>query len=176
MVKELAVARFRAALHPVQRRKHVLDFQTAIPVNLQLTQVIATVVDNPALANTAQVNVGSHIYGVFCSVEAVCSETSTTATPNMYFMLYKDPGDNLTMPNANTVGADDNKRYVLHQEMVMLNALDGGSPRSVFKGVVKIPKGLSRMGPGDAIKVQLFIPSTGVAVNSCAQYHYKEFQ
>ncbi len=170
------MARFRPALHPVNRRKHVVDFQTLVPLNTQITQTVAVVVDNPALANVAQCNVGSKIHGIFCSIEAVSAEDSTTATPNMYMMLYKDPGGNLTMPNANSVGANDNKRYVLHQEMVMLNSSDGGSPRSVFKGVIKIPKGMSRMGPADAIKVQLFIPSTGVTVNSCAQYHYKEFQ
>ncbi len=170
------LARFRSSIRPIQRRKHVVDFQTAVPVNTQITQKVATTSDNPALANVAQVNSGSTINGIFCSIEAVASESSTTATPNMYMMMFKNPGSNLTMPNANAVGADDNKRFVIHQEMVMLNAVDGGSPRSVFKGVIRIPKGYRRMGPNDDISVQLFIPSTGVAVNACSQYHYKEFQ
>ncbi len=175
MGKVQAVARYRS-LRPINRTKHVVDFQTAVPVNTKISQVLAVAVDATGLTDVDGCLVGSTISSIFISSEAVASESSTTATPNLYWMIYKNPGNNLTFPNANAVGSDDNKRFVIHQEMVMINAVDGGSPRNVFKGVVKVPKHLQRMGPEDRIIIQLFVPSTGVAVNACTQVHYKEFR
>ena len=91
-------------------------------------------------------------------------------------MIYKNPGGNLVFPNANAVGSNDNKRFVIHQEMVMINPVDGGQPRNVFKGVIVIPKHLRRFGPGDELDIQLFTPSTGSTFNSCGLIHYKEFR
>ncbi len=170
------VARYRSSIHPVNRIKHVVDLQTAVPVNVKIENPIANAVDAPTLGVTTQVETGSTVNGVFLTIEAVASETSATATANLYFIVFKNPANNLTMPNGNAVGSDDNKKYVIHQEMVMINPLDGGSPRNVFKGVIVIPRHMRRMAPNDRITVQLFIPSTGVAANVCWQAHYKEFR
>ncbi len=170
------VARFSNRLRPVNRIKHVVDFQTALPVNTALPQTLIQAVASPSLANTAEVNKGATVNGIFLTVEGVASETSTTATPNVYIIILKNPGNNLTMPNGNAVGANDNKRYVIHQEMVMINPSDGGNPRNLFKGVIAIPRGYRRFASNDRLILQLFIPSTGVAMNVCGQCHYKEFQ
>ncbi len=170
------VARF-SNLRPVNRIKHVVDIQQALPVNTPLPINVVKTVDSPVLANAAEVLTGSRVGGFFATVEVVASETSTTATPNLYIYFSKNPGGVFgTMPNGNVVGTSDKKKYVIHQEMVMINPLDGGNPRNVFKGVIKIPKGYARNGPEDLIQMWMFIPSTGVAVNICAQFHYKEFR
>ncbi len=150
--------------------------QTALPVGTALPQVLAKSVNDPAFTSTTEVAIGSKINGFFLTVEGVASESSTTATPNTYVIIYKNPGNNLSFPNGNVVGADENKRFVIHQEMVMINAVDGGSPRNLFKGVIVIPRGMRRMGPKDQWICQLFTPSTGVAMNVCLQSHYKEFR
>jgi len=168
--------RSRFRMRPVNRIKHVVDFQTAVPVNVQITQALAIAKDNPLQSIASDVVVGSTISSIYVTTEVVASETSTTATANFYWLLAKNPGDNLTLPNANNVGVNDNKKFILHQEMVMINPTDGGNPRNVFKGVLKIPPRYRRMGPGDRLVLQLFIPSTGVAVNACTQCHYKEFR
>ena len=31
-------------------------------------------------------------------------------------IVYKNPGGNLTAPAPNTIGSNDNKRFVIHQE------------------------------------------------------------
>ncbi len=172
------VARFRSNLRPVNRIKHVIDIQIAVPVNTQLVNVVANAVDTPSLGTPIEVAIGSTINGIFLTVEGITTESATGKTPNFYMFVAKDPGSNLTFPNGNAVGANDNKRFIIHQEMVMLqgSAGDDGVPRNIFKGVVVIPKGYRRMGPGDQIVVALFIPSTGVAVSSCMQVHYKEFR
>ncbi len=165
-----------SSLRPVHRIKHVVDVQVAVPVNTKVEQFLILAVDDPSLGTTVEVETGSTVNGFFISVEAVASESSTTATPNLYLAIYKNVGGNLTFPNANAVGSNDNKRFVIHQEMVMINAVDGGTPRNVFKGVIVIPKGMRRFGPNDQLLMQLFTPSTGVAVNACAQMHFKEFK
>ncbi len=174
----LVMARYRRALalRPVTRIKHVVDSQDAVPLNTQVTKTIANAVDAPVLANANQVETGSVIRSFFISVEIVASADSTTATPNFYLIFFKDPGNNLTFPNGNVVGSDDNKKYVFHQEMVMFTSVDGGNPRNVFKGVLKVPKHMQRMVPNDRISFQYFIPSTGVTVNACSQVHYKELR
>ncbi len=175
MVKGQVVARY-SRMRPINRIKHVVDIQTAVPVNTQVVNPVAVSVNTSTLASAHEVEIGSTVSSIFLTIEAVASETSTTATPNFYFYIAKNPGNNLTLPNPNNVGVDDNKRFIFHQEMVMINALDGGSPRNVFKGVISVPKGYRRMGPNDRITVTLFSPSTAVAVNACWQAHYKEFR
>ncbi len=154
----------------------MVDIQQALPINTNLFVSVVIANDNPVIGNSSQVETGSVVKSFFATVEVVASETSTTATPNLYIYFAKNPGNNLTFPNGNAVGVDDNKKYVFHQEMIMLNPLDGGNPRNVFKGVLKIPRHLQRIGPNDRVVMHMFIPSTGVAVNICAQFHYKEFK
>ncbi len=176
MVQILSVARYSSALRPIQRIKHVIDFQVDLPVNLKVENQIALAVDTPTLGSVSSVATGSKINGFFITVESAPNETSTTAIPNIYVTIWKNPGGNLSMSGGNAIGTDDNKRYVIHQEMAMLNAVDGGTPRNIFKGVVVVPKGMRRMGPNDRWNVQYFIPSTGIAAHVCMQVHYKEFR
>ncbi len=171
--------RFRSQmrLRPIQRIKHVVDLEGNVddtPV-VSLDVVLAT--DTPTLAQTAQVITGSTVHGIYIKIEA--THTSGTGRPNFYFIVFKNPGGNLPalgfVPNA--IGANDNKRFVFHQEMVMLSGdASNGLPRVVFNGVVKIPKGFSRMGPNDKISINLVTGNAGVAADWCMQVHYKEFR
>jgi len=171
------MARFRQALRPINRVKHVVDFQTSVPLDTRINQIIAVAKDNPATANTSECAVGSKINGFFIVTELASDNTSTTATPNFYWMLYKNPGQSIsTFPKGNAVGSSNEKKFVIHQEMLMFNPQDGGNPRTAFKGVIAVPKGMRRMAPNDAWVIQLFIPSTGVVPNACTQVHYKEFR
>ncbi len=175
MVPELMVARY-SSIRPVQRIKHVIDLQTAVPVNTKLENSIAIAVDAPTLGAPKNCLTGSKINAFFIVVECVASETDLGSTPNFYMTIWKNPGGNLTQGNGNSVGSNDNKNKVIHQEMVMINNVSGGTPRTIFKGVIVIPKGMRRMSPNDVWNVQFFIPSTGITVNACMQVHYKEFR
>ncbi len=86
----------------------------------------------------------------------------------------KNPGGNLVLPAANQVGSSDNKKYVFHQEMKMLEQSVSGNPRTIFNGVIAIPKGYRRNGPNDVTIIRTFAP--GVNTNVCVQAHYKEFR
>ncbi len=160
------------ALRPINRIKHVRDLQLGIVLNVQSVTSLAVAVDAPVIANTFEVETGSTINGIYLKVEAYA--TTAAALANVYMAIVKNPGNNLTFPNANVIGASDNKKYVIHQEMVMLQQVVNGNPRTIFNGVIKIPRGYKRMGPGDRIVILLFAP--GVNISACYQAHYKEFR
>ncbi len=159
-------------LRPVNRIKHVHDRQYAQIVGNTTTQQIAISTQNPDPLISEQVEVGCTINGFFIILEA--NATSSAALANFYMYLAKNPGANLSLPAANVVGADDNKRFVIHQEMVMFQQQTNSNPRTVFKGVIAVPKAYRRMGPND--RWDLVTTSPGVSVNVCLQVHYKEFR
>ncbi len=162
------------ALRPVHRIKHVVDFAQTQTAGAQLDTPIIVSKDAPVLANRADVETGSKVNGVYIKCEIASTETDAGAIPNAYFLLTKNPGGNITVPPANAVGSDDNKRFVIHQEMVMMNNLAGGNPRILFNGVIAIPRGYRRFGPNDTLVLSLL--STAVNMASCVQVHYKEFR
>ncbi len=162
------------SLRPINRIKHVRDAQFGIVAGTANTQEIIITGDNPTLGATNENQTGSTVNGIYLKVETTRTGTSSDVLGNFYLMIMKNPGGNLTFPNANVVGASDNKRYVIHQEMIMLSGQQFGPPRTVFNGVIKIPKGYRRNAPDDRLQMQSFSP--GVACNVCMQAHYKEFR
>ncbi len=160
------------SIRPVHRIKHVIDNQRAGVAGTASSQIIAVSVDAPLLANTTQVESGSTINGFYLHVEAIA--TSAGALPNFYIMIFKNPGGNLTLPNPNVVGSDDNKKYVIHQEMIMFEKTSNGNPRTIFNGVIVIPRGYRRMSINDTITLMFFSP--GINWEACMQAHYKEFR
>ncbi len=160
------------ALRPVKRIKHVFDKQAGVVLGVvNLTNVIAAS-DAPTLAGTNLVETGSTVHGIYLKVEVYA--TTAAALSNVYMTVAKNPGGNLVLPAPNLVGASDNKRYVIHQEMIMLEQSVNGNPRTLFNGVIAIPRGYKRFGPNDLLSVNVLSP--GVNINLCLQCHYKEFQ
>ncbi len=159
-------------IRPVNRIKHVKDSQGGAVLGTQIQQSIITTVDAPVLANTNEVETGSVVNGIYLKVEVYA--TSEAALANVYLAIFKNPGGNLTAPVANIVGSNDNKKYVIHQEMVMVEQKISGNVRTLFNGVIVIPRGYRRNGPDDDLSILLFSP--GVNFNFCWQAHYKEFR
>ncbi len=168
------VPRFRSRnnLRPVNRIKHVTDVQASATAGARQDVDLIKAVDNPVLANNNEVSIGSTINGIFITVELYA--ISSSALANVYFALAKNPGGNLTLPNPNVVGISDNKKYVIHQEMIMLQKVNNSNPRTLFKGVVVIPRGYRRFGPDDRLTALILAP--GVNIEYCIQSHYKEFR
>lgn len=166
--------RFRSGnnLRPVNRIKHVVDVQGALTAAATVTQFLVTAVDNPVIANTGDVQTGSTVNAIYLKVEI--ASTALTALTNFYIYVAKNPGNNLVLPVPNVVGSSDNKKYVIHQEMVMTQNIANGNPRTVFNGVIVIPKGYRRFGPDDRLSLVLHAPAN--TYNFCIQCHYKEFR
>ncbi len=181
-IRQVMIMVFRnrgMALRPIHRIKHVIDSQFGLVAGTSQTLTVVLSKDAPVIANTNEVETGSKVYGIYCHVEAYA--TNDSALANLYMAVMKNPGSALTLPDPNVVGASVLKKYFIHQEMVMLQknqevgaAELGGNPRTVFNGVVKIPKGYARNGPNDAIQIRFLTP--GVTADVCVQCHYKEFR
>jgi len=172
----LVMARFRRtqSLRPVNRIKHVIDSQLGLALGTSTGVNLVKSVDAPVIANTSEVQTGATVNGIYLVVEATNTTAVSGVLRNIYMIVYKNPGGNITAPAPNAVGADDNKRYVIHQEMVMMQAEANGNPRTLFKGVIVLPRGYRRFGPGDLLELQLLSP--GSVNNMCVQCHYKEFR
>ncbi len=133
-------------------------------------------VDAPVLANTDEVETGARVYGFFLNVQIV--PTTEAALPNIYMILYKNPGSNIaagSIPNANVTGSADFKRQIFHTEMAMLSNISATQiPTTLFKGVLKVPRTFQNFRVNDEIVLQLFSP--GVNIEFCVECIYKEFR
>jgi len=173
------VARFRQSmrLRPVHRVKHVIDAEGSVDDTPIVVVPLVKGSDSPVIGSQAQVMTGSHVYGIYIHVEVL--HTSGAGRPNIYMIIYKNNGANLsnTSFNPKSIGALDLKRSVLHQEMILMSGDAGnGLPRPLFNGVVKIPRAFSRIGPGDEINMNIVTGNNPVAADWCLQAHFKEFR
>ncbi len=162
-------------LHPVNTVKHVVDRQRGIIAATPDKNDIVIGNANPATGNDSEVNIGAHVKSVFLNVQVAA--TSTAALANIYMMIYGNPGANIAdsnVPNANVVGASDFRKMVFHQEMIMTEKNTTAFPRTLFRGVIKIPRKFARIGVNDRISLQFFSP--GVSYDLCFQCIYKEIR
>ncbi len=166
------MARFNNRLRPVKSYKHVVDLQGALVLAVQQTFTLIDAVDAPVLANTDEVEVASTVNSIFLKVEGY--STTAAALANFYLIIMKNPSNAIPTPEANLVGSSDVKKFIIHQEMVMLEQSVNGNPRTLFKGVIRIPRGYRRFGQDDALILGL--KSVGTNVNFCFQCIYKEFR
>ncbi len=172
ILQVMVFRRFNPSIRPVNRIKHVVDDQGGLTVGTKVAVKLIETVDAPVLANDTEVETGSKVNGIYLKVEAYA--TSTAALANLYMAVFKNPGNKLTNPEPNQIGISDIKKYIIHQEMVMMEKNTTGNPRTVFNGVIAIPKLYRRNGPSDQLKLLLLTP--GVTADYCVQCHYKEFR
>ncbi len=155
------------ALRPVHRIKHVIDAEGNVDDSPVITVPLIQTVDAPVLGSPTQVETGSKVNGIYLKLEVLHS--SGTGRPNFYMAIFKNPGGNLgsgLSPKA--IGISDNKRYVIHQEMVLGSGDAGnGLPRVVFNGVIAIPRGYKRNGPNDALEMKIVTGNAAVAFDWC---------
>ncbi len=173
MVLMTLMARFRKNLRPVHSLKHIVDRQGGLVAGTQVVESVIVAVDSPVI-NTSPENVehGSHVNSIFLNVQVAA--TGTAAIANVYMTVVKNPGNQLVLPNGNVIGTSDIRKYVIHQEMIMTEKNTTAIPRTLFKGVIKIPGSYARFGIKDKLHVNLFSP--GVNFDYCVQVIYKEYQ
>ncbi len=160
-------------LRPVNSLKHVVDSSATLAAATTLTIDVITTVDNPAAAQTTQCHIGSTVNAIFLNVEVAGNELDAGAIPNFYMAVFKNPSGLMNPPDPSSIGNDLNRRFIIHQEMVMLQNAVGGNSRKVFQGVIKLPPRIKRNGVADKLSVILRSPQLDVAV--CIQCIYKEF-
>ncbi len=173
---------FNRAIRPVQSLKHIVDLAgAAVPAGVVTEFPIADSVTAPDAAVPNQVNTGSTINSIYAQVETIHNSGTWVTTPRVYMIVFKNPGDSLATPYPATVGTSDNRRFVIHQEMLMQTGVSADSnsfPRTMFKGVIKIPRGYRRMGVDDNLSFAFALQATETTatVSVCLQCIYKEYQ
>ncbi len=141
--------------------------------------VIVSTVDNPDTTVANQCQVGGRINSFFLNCQVVNETDATGFLNNAYFIIYKNAGDNVTgssIPNANETGTSDNRKLIFHTEMAMLSDANDSIPIQMFKGVLKVPRHMQRLGINDSFKVQFFTPTGGPTINFCLQCIYKVYR
>ncbi len=89
--------------------------------------------------------------------------------------VFKNPGNNVSpLPNANVIGTSDTMKLFFHQEMIMTEKNTTAFPRTLFKGVLMLPRHMRRFGHDDKLGLLLYAP--GVNVDFCIQCIYKEYR
>ncbi len=159
-------------LRPVHSIKHVVDIQGAVNAGVLATEPLVDTVDAPSLADVDGVLTGSTVHAIYLRVEVVA--TSSAALSNAYLAIGKSPGNNITFPNPNAVGTSDSKKFIIHQNMVMIQKQTNSNPRTLFDGVISIPRGYKRFGYDDQLKALIFAP--GVNIDYCIQCIFKELR
>jgi len=165
-------------LRPVKSYKHVVDASGTISdTNSTVDLIIA--LDNPVLSNVNGVQTASTVSAIFLNVQ-VGTRVPFGGTPRVYFIVFKNPGANLIVPDPTATGANDNKKFVIHQEMMMVNNFPVGGasifPRTMFKGVIRIPRSYKRQGVNDRLQLILKTPDVTGLADWCIQCIYKEFR
>ena len=90
-------------------------------------------------------------------------------------MIFGNPGGNITtVPDANVVGNSDFRKMVFHQEMIMTEKNTTAMARTLFRGVIRVPRKFARIGAKDKISIAFFAP--GVNFDLCFQCIYKEIR
>ena len=171
---------FSNRMRPVQSLKHIVDTNgVVVGGTASVTDVINTV-DAPAAGISNQCATGSTVHAIFLNVQAI-QLVVAGGINNLYMTVYKNPGGDLFGPPVDAVGISDDRKRVIHQEMIMTGSVlttADAIPRTLFKGVVLIPRGLKRNGVQD--KLQVYIGHRNAEATQqtdfCLQCIYKEFR
>ncbi len=167
--------RFNQSKRPINSVKHIVDIQGALAGATLVVNDLVHANDSPVIANTTEVETASNVNSIFLNVQS--SVSSTSALANMYMFVYKNPGTNIAIaqvPQGNATGASDFKKQIFHTEMIMGEKNTTAIPRTVFKGVLSIPRHMRRMAPNDSIVIALYSP--GVTWDFCIEAIYKEYR
>ncbi len=167
------------AIRPVSSLKHVIDTSGAVTAGVSATTDLAIQHDTPSTNFNNRIHTGGHVKAIYLKVEVV-GTTAYAGVPRIYFIIYKDPSSDLTVPAVDNVGTSPRRKFVIHQEMTMVTTQatsNDGFPRTMFKGVVLIPKRYQRFGDDDRLRITIGNNPAESSGSSdwCLQCIYKEF-
>ncbi len=167
-------------LRPVNSLKHVVDSSGLVATDVASRTDLTTAVRNPDHMQTNQVEIGSTVHSIYLRVEVKQGAVASTPANNIYMAVFKNPGAILVPPSLDMVGVSDKRKYIIHQEMLMLipATAEAGFPRTMFNGVIRIPRGYKRNGVEDKLEciLQQSDGETNQTTQFCIQCIYKEFR
>ncbi len=138
-------------LRPVNSMKNV-NMQTLGLTTASQTLVLAKSVDNPVTTAGNEVERGCTIKNIWVSLD-FCGLAASGVLQRASVYMAKNPGANLTFPDAFSVGSSNEKKFVFKQWQQMTMRNQDGNPPYHWEGWVKIPRQYQRMGTDDTIAV-----------------------
>ncbi len=164
------MARFRKGLHPVNSVKNVINSQGAlVAATPSTTDLVIGVRTLATSINPVQVPVGAVVNGIYLSVYILGESGASSGVVNWF--IWKNPSNGLTPPDPTNTGVSDQRRFILHEEKGIFATQDG-TPM-VFKGVIRIPPRMRRIGDQD--RIQVVIQTENDTAEFCIQAIYKWF-
>ncbi len=169
-------------MSPIRSIKHVVDTNGGILGGTPSTASVINTVDDPSRTVANNVTNGSRVNAIFLNVQVVM-DTKGAGVNNIYMIVFKNPGTDMNAPDVDNVGTNDNRKWIIHQEMLMLSnehvtATQFAVPRTLFKGVIRIPKSYQRNGIDDRLDILIGHRNAEATQQSdfCLQCIYKEFR
>ncbi len=141
------------SLNVINSIKNVMDDGGGL-TSTSTVVTLAKAVTAPSPTVTTDVSHGCIIKAIWVVLD-VCGLAGTGVLAIMDAYMFKNPGANLTPPNASSVGSSNEKKFVFKQwrAMTMRNQ-DGNNPYH-WEGWIKIPKRYQRMGTDDILQLVL---------------------
>ncbi len=166
-------------MRPINTLKHTIDAQQTIPAGTKNAFDLVVGVENAVSTTANQVDVGSKVSSIFLNVQVVVKTNSVGLINNAYMYILGNPAGiiaNATYPEVNKIGISEFRKQVFHQEMSMMSDASDSIPSTLFKGVLKIPRKMGRIGIKDKITVFVGAPTGGPELDACVQCIYKEIR
>ncbi len=153
--------------------KNVAPGQAGITATTQ-NLLLAKAVNSPVSTDNTNVSQGSIIKAIWLSLD-FCGLGGTGVLNVIDCYLIKNPGDNLTLPEALSVGTSNEKKFVIKQWRAMSMRNQDGNPPYHWEGWIKIPRRYQRMGTDDTWRLA-HQSSSGVTGHISIQTIYKWYR
>ncbi len=131
------------------------------------------------LANVQEVTAGAKVFGFYLSIFAAYDTNQAAASvPLIDWYIIYDKGNSMGtsftatgLPVPGATGTHVNKSKILHEEKGLGGEKNDGYAM-IFKGVVKIPRGMQRIGFEDRLRI---VMRSNDDIVYCAKVIYKWF-
>ncbi len=170
-------------MRPINSLKHVIDSSGSVADAVQsVTDIVLADANPDPEVSPTKVTIGSIVNSIYLRVEVV-GIVGAGGIDNIYLAVIKNPSSEIAITNLDKVGTSNDRKWVIHQEMIMTGQ-PGGNPgssniaRTMFKGVIRIPPKYRRFGVKDKLQVLLQHKNAEASqrTNFCLQSIYKEFR
>ncbi len=159
------------SLNVINSIKNVRLQQAGLTATQQVFS-LARAVDSAVTSVDVDVEKGCKIMAMYLIVNA--EGTGGTGVVNVMDMfIMKNPGANLTVPGAKTVGTSNEKKFVFKQWRELLPRVQDGAQSFHWEGWIKIPRLYQRMGTDDLLQLAVDVD---VTANFCYEAIYKWYK
>ncbi len=131
--------------------KNVVNSTLGLTTTLQQVPLVLAV-NSPVSTTQNEVSNGCLVKAIWLSID-FCGLAATGILQRASVYLAKNPGNNLTMPDAFAVGTSNEKKFVFKMWTQMTMRNQDGNPPYHWEGWVKIPKRYQRIGTDDQISI-----------------------